>query len=344
MVISKIFSHIPVELLGVTPESWGQLKGILALGAGSISSSIITALARAQVQSERNITPPLRIKLTVVDPDRVKQHNLNKSQYTKVDIGLPKVQALKKHVARIEPAIDYTGLTCKFQDLEEEDVFALFDDHNMVLNLADCRDCIKRVMELAWLYKAKAGKDIIIITIQNFDNLAASFIGIDSTGWDKMPASQLFGKHLSYLLMADSNAKLRDPSTYSPNNVINETLAPGIIEHGLYSDLQSTIALGTSLILSLVYPGRENLLRKFATEHHFQILSSWRNPYLVWQKANPNWMGTLQPLVISPETEEHENEEYISESVPDINADDLKALRATVQSLEGTNGGNSNGL
>ena len=64
------------------------------IGAGGLGSNVAMMLARSGIR-----------QMTIADHDRVEASNLNRQGYFPSDIGLPKVQALSRHLAALEPAI-----------------------------------------------------------------------------------------------------------------------------------------------------------------------------------------------------------------------------------------------
>jgi len=83
-----------------TPGVHQRLKraGVGIAGAGGLGSSIAVALARCGVG-----------RLIVADFDVVEPSNLNRQQYFVDQIGLPKVEALRSNLARINPYVQVTA-------------------------------------------------------------------------------------------------------------------------------------------------------------------------------------------------------------------------------------------
>jgi len=64
-------------------------------GCGGIGSNVAVALARSGIGS-----------LTIVDRDRVERSNLNRQHYFEDDVGLRKVAALRRTIARVSTSVD----------------------------------------------------------------------------------------------------------------------------------------------------------------------------------------------------------------------------------------------
>ena len=64
------------------------------IGAGGLGSNVAMMLVRSGLR-----------QLTIADPDRVDASNLNRQAYFPEDVGKPKIQALARHLAALEPAI-----------------------------------------------------------------------------------------------------------------------------------------------------------------------------------------------------------------------------------------------
>lgn len=98
---------------------------IVIVGAGG-SYSLITSLARTGIG-----------KLTVLDFDTVEPKNLVRQGYKQSDIGKYKVEALADEVRRINPEVEYTGITKNFLEMNEEELDAIFKDADLLLFLTD---------------------------------------------------------------------------------------------------------------------------------------------------------------------------------------------------------------
>lgn len=95
-------------------------------GAGGLGSSIAVALARIGVG-----------KLIVADFDLVEPSNLNRQQYFVDQIGIPKVEALKENLARINPYIDIVTHTIR---LTAENIPRIFEEVDILVEAFDAPD------------------------------------------------------------------------------------------------------------------------------------------------------------------------------------------------------------
>ena len=64
------------------------------IGAGGLGSNVAMMLVRSGIR-----------RITIADSDRVEPSNLNRQAYFPDDVGKPKVLALARHLARLEPAV-----------------------------------------------------------------------------------------------------------------------------------------------------------------------------------------------------------------------------------------------
>jgi molybdopterin/thiamine biosynthesis adenylyltransferase len=76
-------------------------------------------------------------QFVLVDGDTVDAHNLNRQFYDFEDIGMPKVQALKKHLLRINPEARVHALQA---NLDSDNVAALVDAADIVFDTIDFLD------------------------------------------------------------------------------------------------------------------------------------------------------------------------------------------------------------
>jgi sulfur carrier protein ThiS adenylyltransferase len=95
--MDKFFSANPP---GVTEILKG--KKVFVAGAGGLGSNVCVMLARAGIGH-----------ITVVDFDLVEASNLNRQQYFRDQIGMPKVTALKENLLRINPELKIDAIEQK---------------------------------------------------------------------------------------------------------------------------------------------------------------------------------------------------------------------------------------
>lgn len=95
-------------------------------GAGGLGSAIAVALARIGVGH-----------LIVADFDVVEPSNLNRQQYFIDQIGLPKVEALRENLARVNPNVRLTPHNLR---LTPENIPALFAETDVLVEAFDAPD------------------------------------------------------------------------------------------------------------------------------------------------------------------------------------------------------------
>ena len=77
-------------------------KSVFVAGAGGLGSNVCVMLTRAGIGH-----------IVVVDFDLVEASNLNRQQYFCDQLGMPKVQALKENLLRINPELKITAIEAK---------------------------------------------------------------------------------------------------------------------------------------------------------------------------------------------------------------------------------------
>ena len=117
MDYSRIESSVDMGLI--------RASHIVVVGAGG-SYSLITSLARTGIG-----------KLTVLDFDIVEPTNLVRQGYKQSDIGNFKVNALGEELQRINPEVEYTGITKNFLEMNDEELDAIFSKAHLLLFLTD---------------------------------------------------------------------------------------------------------------------------------------------------------------------------------------------------------------
>ena len=95
-------------------------------GLGGLGSVVAIALARIGVGT-----------LILVDFDVVEPSNLNRQQYLVHQIGMPKVEALRENISKINP---YVNLRIHQERLERDNVERLFKDVDVVVEAFDRAD------------------------------------------------------------------------------------------------------------------------------------------------------------------------------------------------------------
>lgn len=119
-------------------------KTILTIGVGG-GSYTVEKLARLLPGHLKN-----------VDPDVVELHNLARTAYSLSDIGLPKVDALRRRIAEINPDIRVSSYPADVLTLSDAELAALFDGVDLVVAGTDRFEAQARVNELALRYRVPA--------------------------------------------------------------------------------------------------------------------------------------------------------------------------------------------
>ncbi len=115
-----------------------ELKNIQSLtvglaGAGGLGSNCATALVRSGFRN-----------LVIVDMDTVEPSNLNRQAYGIDQVGLPKVEALKRNLLAINPDMSVRALTL---EVNKANIQKLFEDCDAVVEAFDRPDCKSMVIE-----------------------------------------------------------------------------------------------------------------------------------------------------------------------------------------------------
>lgn len=95
-------------------------------------------------------------KLTVLDIDTVDDVNLCRQGFYPDQVGDDKVDALAEHLYRINPNLEYTGLTGNFLDMEEWELDSIFGKADLFLFLTDSFPAQSFGNELALRYNKPA--------------------------------------------------------------------------------------------------------------------------------------------------------------------------------------------
>jgi sulfur carrier protein ThiS adenylyltransferase len=109
---------------GVHQKIKGSVIGIA--GLGGLGSVVAIALARVGVG-----------RLILVDFDVVEPSNLNRQQYFFHQIGLPKVEALRENLSKINPCVD---IQIHHEKLDRDNVERIFKETDVVVEAFDRAD------------------------------------------------------------------------------------------------------------------------------------------------------------------------------------------------------------
>lgn len=117
---SRIYNAVDVDLMNKSE--------VVIVGAGG-SFSLASGLVRSGIQH-----------LTVIDFDNIDCTNLVRQGYSVCDVGVPKVDALEKHLYHINPNLYYMGINKKVQDLDTDELDAVFSNVAIAFFLTDSFD------------------------------------------------------------------------------------------------------------------------------------------------------------------------------------------------------------
>ncbi|OGP64410.1 MAG: thiamine biosynthesis protein ThiF [Deltaproteobacteria bacterium RBG_13_53_10] len=109
---------------GVHQKIKGSVVGIA--GLGGLGSVVAIALARVGVG-----------RLILVDFDVVEPSNLNRQQYFFHQIGMPKVEALRENLSKINPCVD---IQVHHEKLDRDNVERIFKETDVVVEAFDRAD------------------------------------------------------------------------------------------------------------------------------------------------------------------------------------------------------------
>ncbi len=98
---------------------------VVSIGAGG-AAGLIDTLARCGIG-----------RITAIDPDTVSTTNICTQNHALDDVLVPKAEAVKAQLARINPALDCTALCKRYEDLTERELGAVWDA-DLVLAMTDC--------------------------------------------------------------------------------------------------------------------------------------------------------------------------------------------------------------
>jgi sulfur carrier protein ThiS adenylyltransferase len=102
-------------------------------GAGGLGSNAAVALARTGIG-----------KIIVVDFDSIDESNLNRQYYFVDQIGMPKVEALKQNIQRINPACTVETHQLK---IDEGNIYSLFSNCSVIIEAFDLAETKKMLIE-----------------------------------------------------------------------------------------------------------------------------------------------------------------------------------------------------
>lgn len=133
---SKLVNSIDTELIGNS--------NIVCVGIGG-ASGICEDLVRIGVGT-----------LTTIDFDKVDESNITTQGFFKKDVGEYKVDALGKRIKDINPDCNYTGIIKNFLEMEEEEIYNIIKDADLILYMTDDFYAQKRGNLFSLKYKKPA--------------------------------------------------------------------------------------------------------------------------------------------------------------------------------------------
>ena len=108
---------------GADRQAKFETARVAVCGLGGLGSNVAIALSRAGVGH-----------LHLIDFDQVEPSNLNRQQYSAVQVGLPKAEALRANLAAINPFCDVVAETVR---VTSENLAALLADDDVVCEAFD---------------------------------------------------------------------------------------------------------------------------------------------------------------------------------------------------------------
>ncbi len=82
--------------------------------------------------------------ITLVDGDVVEENNLNRQNYTEEDLGIPKVEALKKRLLNINPKAQISTINTF---IDHDNVENIVSEHDVAINTLDFKSDIPFVFD-----------------------------------------------------------------------------------------------------------------------------------------------------------------------------------------------------
>ncbi|MFC6201003.1 HesA/MoeB/ThiF family protein [Lactiplantibacillus nangangensis] len=126
-IVGKYYNYWDVQ------ETLKKSK-VLLLGAGGTGSNTALNLARLGFGT-----------ITIIDGDNVEESNLNRQTYSQADIGLSKVQVLKKHLESINPMIKIVQKKCWIDTLN--DLTKLGSNFDILLDCIDKPENLPTILD-----------------------------------------------------------------------------------------------------------------------------------------------------------------------------------------------------
>lgn len=133
---------------------------ILVVGAGGVASAVLS-LARYGLGG-----------FVLVDPDVVTATNVATSDFAQADVGLPKVESLRRRILGINPACHVLAIQSRFEDVAAEMLNDTIDAATLIWSMTDD---VMAALAIDDAGRAK-GKDVLHAAM-HADNRACDLIG-----------------------------------------------------------------------------------------------------------------------------------------------------------------------
>ncbi|MBM7582252.1 sulfur carrier protein ThiS adenylyltransferase [Caldicoprobacter guelmensis] len=194
------FEEALVKYIG--PANLQKLQKIKVgiAGAGGLGSNCALNLVRSGVK-----------KIKIVDFDKVELSNLNRQFYFYDQVGMPKVEALKLNLQRINPDVEIETLQEK---ITHENIHEIFDDCDIIIEAFDNPYCKKMIVE----HYGSSGKLVV----------AASGLA----GWGNSDDIKIKKVHSTLYIVGDMHSEVdKDAPPLSPRvNIAAAKQADTVLE------------------------------------------------------------------------------------------------------------------
>jgi len=126
-------------------EEEASRKSITVFGLGSVGSYIAEQLVRNGVNS-----------LTLIDNDTVDAPNLSRTCYSIRDVGLPKTDALARHLLNISPEAEIQTHSRLVQEFDADELSAIIEDSSLTVGATDDIDAQRLLNRFAYFHQRPA--------------------------------------------------------------------------------------------------------------------------------------------------------------------------------------------
>lgn len=109
--------HIILDKIGITGQEKLKAASILVIGAGGLGCPILSYLTAAGVG-----------RIGIIDYDTVDKSNLQRQVlYAQSDIGMPKVEAAKNHLSKLNPFVNFELYNAELTRFNAVELFSKYD-------------------------------------------------------------------------------------------------------------------------------------------------------------------------------------------------------------------------